>query len=265
MKRCKGGANGGLDRDTVYGRSGVALPSRDAPLDRPIRQAKLFDREADRWNGLYDESGHERWAVFQKQAGRRTCRRQELSLGLLDPHPAQFILDIGCGGGRLGLAIERRGACCVGLDTSMGMLLRAVQLHCGHGLPARFVRADAFTLPFKDERFDAVVCIGVINYYRRREVARLLSELARVLQRGGRFIVTSAYFDPVNWLRSRSYGLLPRPLAIPGPIYTLPQQLFRLLLTRAGLTIQRSITVKKYRFFRHYELYLVEKCHESTS
>jgi len=60
----------------------------------------------------------------------------------------------------------------------------AVEAARARGLDAR--RAEIEALPFEEETFDVVMCNAVL--YHLRDVERGLSELARVLRPGGRFV-----------------------------------------------------------------------------
>jgi ubiquinone/menaquinone biosynthesis C-methylase UbiE len=79
--------------------------------------------------------------------------------GLLVGRDARRVLDLGCGEGALSAAVRR--ACgdaeplIVGLDASATMLLAA---------PPPVVLADATVIPFRDNAFDAVVAINVLDH-----------------------------------------------------------------------------------------------------
>lgn len=108
------------------------------------------------------------------------------------------VLDIGCGCGKF-LKLWRDGGAStvVGMDFSKSMLEQARHsFHKNEGMsgthaPASSKRmqksnfllmGDAFKIPFKDNSFDLVTCIGVANYYRNVEV--LLKEISRVSRNG---------------------------------------------------------------------------------
>ncbi|MBI5253172.1 MAG: class I SAM-dependent methyltransferase [Euryarchaeota archaeon] len=87
------------------------------------------------------------------------------------------VLDIGCGCGKfLKLWRDRGASTVVGMDFSKSMLGQAKQ-------KSNFLlMGDAFKIPFKDNSFDFVACIGVANYY--RNVEALLKEISRVSRNG---------------------------------------------------------------------------------
>jgi ubiquinone/menaquinone biosynthesis C-methylase UbiE len=63
-----------------------------------------------------------------------------------------------------------------------------------HGLKARFVQADARTLPLRPSSVDHVFLIGVLGEIPDRAAA--LAEMRRVLRPGGRLSVSEQFPDP---------------------------------------------------------------------
>jgi ubiquinone/menaquinone biosynthesis C-methylase UbiE len=97
-----------------------------------------------------------------------------------------LVVDVGCGTGRHVTALAGRGARCVGVDISAGLLRAAVPQAGG------FVLADARRLPLRPGSVDAAlsVCQGGFGVSRTGDAA-VLSELARVTRPGGRVVVTA--------------------------------------------------------------------------
>ncbi len=104
--------------------------------------------------------------------------------------PSARILDVGCGGGQLALALEREGngLSVTGLDLSLGQLGRARGRARKAGAQASFVRATALGLPFADESFDLVCSVDCLKHWPHRGVG--LSECVRVLKPGGTLLLT---------------------------------------------------------------------------
>jgi SAM-dependent methyltransferase len=102
------------------------------------------------------------------------------------------LLDAGCGEGRHCFGALERGARVVGLDLDRdalraaagGLRNRAHEL----GSLGEMIRGNAFTLPFRNETFDKVICSEVMEHvHDYRAAAR---ELARVTKPGGMIAVT---------------------------------------------------------------------------
>lgn len=95
-------------------------------------------------------------------------------------------LDVGCGPGNITAALARAtgpDGVALGVDLSESMLERAVNAEAGRQVA--FVRADAQRLPFRDESFDAVVSLAVLQLI--PDPVAAVSEMVRVM-RGGRRI-----------------------------------------------------------------------------
>jgi len=147
------------------------------------------------------------------------------------------LLDAGCGAGLLALLASLRGARVTALDASAA-LLAIVRAR----IPQADVReGDLEALPFADASFDAVAAVNSVFY--AADMGAAMSELARVVQPGGRVVVT-AWGPPerCEFLTSvlPALGPLmppPPPGAEPGrPVLTLAEPgALATVLERAGL------------------------------
>ena len=100
---------------------------------------------------------------------------------VVDPIPrSSVVLDLACGSGPC-LAL-RPGDRWIGLDRSDGELARARS-----GGARDLVRADATTLPFRDEAFDAIVCSMALMLIDPLDQA--VAEMSRVLGAGATLVV----------------------------------------------------------------------------
>ncbi len=95
------------------------------------------------------------------------------------------LLDAGCGAGLLALLASLRGAQVAALDAAPGLVAIARRR-----LPGAEVReGDLEALPFADASFDAVTAVNSVFY--AADMAAAMRELARVVQPGGRVVVTA--------------------------------------------------------------------------
>ena len=101
-------------------------------------------------------------------------------LDLLNPHPGERILDLGCGDGALTERLVAAGANLVGVDSSADMVRAAKD----RGLDARVV--DGYTLEF-DSEFDAVFSNAAMHWMKRDPDA-VVAGVYRALKPGGRFV-----------------------------------------------------------------------------
>ena len=182
-------------------------------------------------SGGTDEHGV--WGWWGGGLRRRVALFQDLvDQGLF--HPGGRVLELGCGAGTYVRLLAKRGHPAVGLDYSLPSLHRAVTADApGAG---RYVAGEAYALPFADESFQGLVCIGVFQALTRPEEA--LREMLRVLAPGGRMLVeTLNPWSPVAMARRARSRITGEPLQLrygaPGVIEK--------ALAAAGATKRRRI------------------------
>ena len=151
---------------------------------------------------------------------------------LLDPAPAQAVLDVGCGAGPWEAYAQARGLRTLGLDLSDEALKKAAARGRGP-----LVLAQGERLPLRDACFERVVCLGNLEHF--LDPAAGARELARVLAPGGRAVVMLP--------NSRYSGdLWKRLLTGEGPNHHQAIDRFatdaewRALLEGAGLRVERA-------------------------
>jgi demethylmenaquinone methyltransferase/2-methoxy-6-polyprenyl-1,4-benzoquinol methylase len=139
----------------------------------------MFDRIAglyDRMNTVMTAGLHHRW------------RRRAADLASVSP--GDRALDVATGTGDLALELARRvgpSGEVLGTDFSERMLELARGKVAGSALPVRFESANALSLPYDDDSFDAVtVGFGARNF---SDLRRGLKEMARVARPGGRVVI----------------------------------------------------------------------------
>ncbi len=127
------------------------------------------------------------------------------------------VLDLCCGPGYVAAVAGALGARAHGVDISDGMVELARQL-----VPSgTFVVGDAQELPYGDASFDAVVCNFGLHHL--AQPRRAISECARVLRPGGRF-VTSVWDEDINDLAIVPAAVYDAGTVVPADIPTPPCQ-----------------------------------------
>ena len=111
--------------------------------------------------------------------------------------PVGRILDLCCGTGAGMRAFRSRATeQLVGLDRSAGMLAQARrQLAAEPGTPWATVQGDALHLPFR-HTFDLITCFGAFGHVLEPDEPRLVSQVARALRPGGRFLFITSDAPP---------------------------------------------------------------------
>src|SRR5690606_32422783 len=99
-----------------------------------------------------------------------------------------MLLDVGCGPGMMAVPCIELGYDFFGVDLSEGMIAECVRRHAGNER-AHFAIGRAQTLQFPSALFDAVLCMGVLEYTSEADASRDLFEIARVLRPGGLLVL----------------------------------------------------------------------------
>lgn len=128
----------------------------------------------------YDARAHDSAVPPQRYWQRRRYRH---ITQLLAGQPAA--LDVGCGSSRIIAALP---------PGSLALDISARKLRYARRYQRALIQGSALTLPIQDQAFGCVVCSQVIEHIPR---ARVLDELDRVLQPGGRLILGTP--DYANW------------------------------------------------------------------
>jgi SAM-dependent methyltransferase len=97
------------------------------------------------------------------------------------------VLDVGCGEGALAVALQRRGAAVTAVDPSASMLAAAQSRARAEASPIALAGAAGERLPFADAAFDVVIAKTVLCFV--QDAQPMVSEMARVLRPGGRFVI----------------------------------------------------------------------------
>lgn len=167
------------------------------------------------------------------------ARRLKVVTAALDansPEQGSRVLDLGCGAGAYCLHLRERGFAVVGVDYSRGMLGRAravVTAIDGIG-GVDFATANLLGLPFRDDAFEAMVNVGVLQHVADGDGA--LREFARILSPGAhgylvtlnRFSLHATASTALAWVRAWSRGqLAPKRHAVrrrPGALATVARR-----------------------------------------
>ncbi len=119
---------------------------------------------------------------------RKVVSAWQLPIEWLDIASGGVALDVGSGPGNVTAALARAAGpdgLALGVDISEPMLHRAVSAEAGPNVG--FLHADAQHLPFRDESFDAVTSLAVLQLI--PNPAATQAEIVRVLKPGGRVAV----------------------------------------------------------------------------
>jgi ubiquinone/menaquinone biosynthesis C-methylase UbiE len=140
--------------------------------------------------------GWDEYAPFYDWENRRTLGRRDLPFWKrMTSGVRGWVLELGCGTGRISVPLARSGSSFVGIDRSQAMLDRAARRartsrsrRTGRGR-LTLVRGDIRALPFRASEFGMVLApYGVLqSLLRDRDLTATLDSVSRVLASGGLF------------------------------------------------------------------------------
>jgi SAM-dependent methyltransferase len=191
----------------------------------------FWDKHAQAWSRFAREPGHD---AFHEGFNFPAF------LELLPP-PGATTLDLGCGEGRVGAELQRRGYDVVGVDASERMVELAREQHAAEV-------ADATDLPFEDGSFELVIAyMSVMNF---DDPESALAEVARVLEPQGRFC--SAIVHPIDIAGSFESKDPDAPFVIEGSYFEAGDRIFE--SDRDGIRFTfRDRSLPFERLFRAHE------------
>jgi SAM-dependent methyltransferase len=146
----------------------------------------LTEPETSKYQGKYQSvaSAKSYNVGYQQRKQKRTQKEIAILRGLLAGYaPAETVLDMPSGGGRLSPVIGEFVQSIIEMDISIGQLLY-VRENSRISVPQVCIRASGFQIPLKDGSVDGALCIRLSHHlFSLDEKERLLSELLRVARR----------------------------------------------------------------------------------
>lgn len=112
------------------------------------------------------------------------------------------VLDVGCGDGYGTYKLSLTGYKSVGVDLSEVMIQKGKER--GEGPNLSFIKGDLSSLPFENEKFEAIMAINSLEW--TEEPLRALNEIKRVLKKDGYACI--AILGPTAKPRENSYPRL---------------------------------------------------------
>jgi SAM-dependent methyltransferase len=117
--------------------------------------------------------------------------------GLKDNLKGKLVLEAGCGAGRFTEILLKKGAQLVSADLSDAVEVN--QENFPQNENHMVIQADINNMPFADETFDAVVCLGVIQHTPNSE--KTIEDLFKLVKKGGTLVIDHYAFNKSHYLR----------------------------------------------------------------
>ena len=140
--------------------------------------------------------------TYFKQRDVLVFHMAETVKDLMKKNKLKKVLDVGCGSGLLVKYLQNEGFKTQGCDISPEAIKMAQIVN-----PKSIIKkASATNLPYKNNSFDLVVSISVIEHLHQNEVEIFLKEARRVLIRNGRlFLVTPNFSSPLRIIQGKNW------------------------------------------------------------
>jgi ubiquinone/menaquinone biosynthesis C-methylase UbiE len=153
-------------------------PSNHAGLRDLSNDSEDVARYYDDWADDYDQTLRQ----WRYEAPEQVAERLRERLA-----PEAVVLDAGCGTGLSGIALARAGFTTIdGMDVSARSLDSAREQGVYRDLA--HVDMQALPLPYADNSYDGLICVGVMTYVPDSDA--ILREFRRILKPGGCMVLT---------------------------------------------------------------------------
>ena len=129
-------------------------------------------------------------AAYVSSATHASGEDLERLIAVASPRTNERALDLGCGVGHTLRRVAPMVAFAVGADATFEMM-QAGRTSVVSAPNAAFAQTDATALPFADAAFDLATCRLAAHHFTDAPAA--FREVARVLRRGGRFVLVDNY------------------------------------------------------------------------
>jgi len=111
---------------------------------------------------------------------------REFVVNFSEIRPGEKVLDVGCGTGDQAIYFAKKGAVVTGIDINQEMISCALKKKGRFNI--HFQGGDATNLPFLEPVFDVAVISLVLHEIENKDRDRVISEMKRVVKKGGRLI-----------------------------------------------------------------------------
>ena len=121
------------------------------------------------------------------------CLGDDLKINL----EGKIVLEAGCGAGRFTEVLLKKGAFLVSSDLSSAVEVNAENFPVSD--KHLVIQADINDMPFADESFDVVICLGVIQHTTNTE--KTIADLYKLVKKGGTLVIDHYTFNKSYYFR----------------------------------------------------------------
>lgn len=155
-------------------------------------------------DGSYASLFGDQWKQYKKtqldsySGSPITETRLNRCLGSLkDNLKDKLVLEAGCGAGRFTEVLLNKGAALVSSDLSSAVEVNAENFPVSD--KHLVIQADINDMPFADESFDVVICLGVIQH--TTDTEKTIADLYKLVKKGGSLVIDHYTFNKSYYFR----------------------------------------------------------------
>jgi len=150
-------------------------------------------------------------------------RMSRATLDMVDPHPGERILDIGCGRAIDIVNMSASGADLIGIEPSFTMLSHARETLKLDGYNTAVLQGIGESIPVVPGSIDKVLCKGALDHF--SDPDRALQQIAAAIKPGGRAVIAIANFESLGFKIGKLIFQCRKLLRIRNPYKRLPWEL----------------------------------------
>ncbi len=169
-------------------------------IDIPIKDGIRYFAATDSYASLFGDQ----WKAYKKtqldsySGSPITETRLNRCLGKIqDDLNGKLVLEAGCGAGRFTEILLKKGATLVSTDLSSAVEVNVENFPIND--KHLVVQSDINDMPYANETFDVVVCLGVIQHTTNTE--KTIEDLYKLVKRGGTLVIDHYTYTKSNYLR----------------------------------------------------------------
>jgi SAM-dependent methyltransferase len=147
-------------------------------------------------------------------------RMSRATIDMIDPRPAENILDVGCGRAIDIVNMSSSGATLIGVEPSFVMLSHARETLKLNGCNTFILQAIGENIPVRPGSIDKVVCKGALDHF--ADPDRALQQMALAIKPAGKVIIAIANFGSLGFKLGEFIYWVRKILNIRNPYVRLP-------------------------------------------
>lgn len=169
--------------------------------DRIIELSEHFTKRSSYWEEIYTKrNAPPNFMIYELDSRMRNALH---ILENFSSNKPLKILDVGCGTGHYIEQMLLRQHNVFGNDVAYGMLIKSKDKYSRISQNHKLSLSNIEKLPFQNSSFDAVLCIGVIEYL--PDIHKALRELNRIVKEDGIIIISAPNLLSIKFLTDPYY------------------------------------------------------------